>query len=426
MADAASPELLRAAFWEDDKKNGGVIRCQYEQIKEVLASKDMAWVETQYQKIKAHAIKETEFYKNFQVTDAFPVMNKSLLIQNMEACKARAGFDGPLHISYTSGSTGTPFSVIQDYRKRKRTIADLKVFGELCDYPSHERMIFFRIINEKLHRTKEQEDRENIYYVDSSILDSTHLQRMVDVILEKNPRIIFSYSSTLVELSKYIETTNITPDQFSMHAVLNAGEALADEDRRRMERVFGCKVYRRYSDMEMGILGQDFGGGGAYVLNYGSYYFECLKLDSDEPAKDGEIGRIVVTDLFNYALPMIRYDTGDLGVMQHREGEFPRLLEIYGRSRDCVYTPEGALLSPAKISTSMWGIAGLKQWQFIQNSKDEYTVRLNGTSELDTQAVLDKLRIILGNQAHICAKLEDDIPVLSSNKRRAIINEYRK
>ena len=142
------------------------------------------------------------------------------------------------------------------------------------------------------------------------------------------------------------------------------------------------------------------------------------------PAADGEVGRIVITDLFNYAFPMIRYDTGDLGIMQHIKHGFPKLLEIYGRVRDCVYTPEGILLAPAKISTSMWGIKGLKQWQFIQNTENEYTIRLNGDDELNPQIVLDKIYAVLGPNAKISIQLEDSIPVLASNKRRAIINKY--
>lgn len=425
MKESLSPEVLRNRFWEKDKNQGGIIKRQYEEIKDVLFNKNFSWVDEQYNKIKEHAIRETDFYRNFRITDKFPITNKRILSENMEAFRARGGYQIPIHITHTSGSTGTPFTVFQDYCKRKRTIADLKVFGELCDYPSHERMIFFRIINETLHRTPEQEAEENIYYIDSSLLDEKHLEKMVDIVLEKKPRIIFSYSSTLVELTKYIEKLNIPSNSFSMKSVLCAGEALAEEDRKLMEKVYGCKVYRRYSDMEMGILGQDLGDGGSYLLNYGSYYFECLELDSDMPAKDGEVGRIVVTDLFNYAFPMIRYDTGDLGIMQHRKGEFPQLSQIFGRARDCVYTPEGLLLAPAKISTSMWGIKGLKQWQFIQRTKNEYIIRLNGSGDLDPKIVLEKMYKILGNNAKVTVDFASEIPVLASNKRRAIINEYR-
>lgn len=249
--------------------NGGVIFNQYEEIKQVLHDKDKVWVQRRLKDIKLHAIEQIEFYKNYQLTDDFPVVNKMILIENHDACLAKSGYQTSTHISSTSGSTGTPFSVTQDFKKRNRTIADLKVFGELCNYPSHERMVFFRVINSKLHRTPEQEDRENIYYIDSSDLRDAHLEEMKNALLEKKPRSVFSYSSTLVELAKYIDRTGIPKNGFSTNSVLTGGEGLSDENRKLLEKVFGCTVYRRYSDMELGILGQDMGNGSGYILNWG-------------------------------------------------------------------------------------------------------------------------------------------------------------
>ncbi len=421
-------EELRKAFWEKDIKNGAFIYDAYNEIKRVLKEQDLTWVQDQYKKIKEHAIKTTAFYKDYKVEDVFPVVNKKLLSGN-ENFLAREGFLTPIHISSTSGSTGTPFSVTQDYKKRKRNIADLKVFGELCDYPSHERMVFFRVLSEKLKRTAEQEDEENIYYIDSSYLDDLHLENMYQVLLNKKPRIIFSYPSTLVELAKYIlkAHTNMVERTFSMKSVLTAGEGLSEENRKILKDAFNCKIYRRYSDMELGILGQDRGDGTYYRLNWGSYYFEVLKLDSDEPASYGDVGRIVITDLFNYALPLIRYDTGDLGVFDKISGEeFPVLKEIYGRVRDCVWDTRGALLSPAKISVSMWGADGVRQWQFIQKSQYDYIMKLNAEKSVDIVFLEKKLKKLLGDLANIQFEFVDEIPILSSNKRRAVICEWKR
>ena len=422
-----TPEQLRNEFWKSDIERGGVIFNQYEEIKHVLHDKDKVWVQRRLKDIKLHAIEQTEFYKNYQLTDDFPVVNKMILIENHDACLAKSGYQTPTHISSTSGSTGTPFSVTQDFKKRNRTIADLKVFGELCNYPSHERMVFFRVINSKLHRTPEQEDRENIYYIDSSDLGDAHLEEMKNALLEKKPRIVFSYSSTLVELAKYIDRTGIPKNGFSTKSVLTGGEGLSDENRKLLEKVFGCTVYRRYSDMELGILGQDMGNGSGYILNWGSYYFETLKIDSDEPTAPGEAGRIVITDLFNYAFPMIRYDTGDLGILDDSiPNEFPKLKEIYGRVRDCVYATDGRLISPAKVSVMMWGSDGVKQWQFIQEAKKNYILKLNCEKRVDTEAYIEKFKGLLGEDAAIEVQLVDEIPVTSSNKRRAVICNYHK
>ncbi len=422
-----TPEQLRKEFWENDiDSTGGVIFNQYNEIKDIISNKDVTWINKQYLAIKQFAIEHTEYYRNLNIDSEFPVVSKMSILANYEAHKANGGFELPIHISSTSGSTGTPFAVLQDYQKRMRNIADLQVFGEFCDYPVRERMVFLRVLSEKLHRTKEQEDRENIYYMDSSDLSSAGLERMKQYVLEKKPRILFSYASTLVELAKHI----IKSDQnevFSMKSILTGGEGISDENRQLLEKAFGCTVYRRYSDMELGILGQDNGNGSSYELNWGSYYFECLKEDSDEPTNSGEVGRIVITDLFNKAMPMIRYDTGDLGVMEYfNDGRLPILKEIYGRKRDCIYSTRGDLISPAKISVSMWGAEGVHQWQFIQEDKFDYTLKLNCSENTDVVKMVDKLKDIVGADSRITVLFVDEIPVISSNKRRAVICNYQK
>ncbi|MDT2863446.1 hypothetical protein P7H66_12030 [Lactococcus lactis] len=406
---------------------GGVVFNQYEEVKRVLYDKNMVWVEQRLLDIKRHAIQQTEFYKDYKETDEFPVVNKMTLIENHDACLAKEDIRHRPTFRPLAAVQELLFSVTQDFKKRKRTIADLKVFGELCDYPSHERMVFFHVINAKLHRTPEQEDRENIYYIDSSDLGDAHLEEMKNALLDKKPRIVFSYSSSLVELAKYIERTGIPEGGFSMKSVLTGGEGLSDENRKLLEKVFGCTVYRRYSDMELGILGQDMGNGSEYILNWGSYYFETLKLDSDKPTEPGEAGRIVITDLFNYAFPMIRYDTGDLGILdKSNPNDLPKLKEIYGRVRDCVYATDGRLISPAKVSVMMWGSDGVKQWQFIQETKDNYILKLNCEKKVDTEIYVKKFKGLLGESADIEVQLVDEIPVTSSNKRRAVICNYHK
>lgn len=418
-----TPEQLRNDFWNEDKQQGGVIRSQYEQIKETLSTHNSQWVNDRLVSLKQHAIRNVPFYKDHAVDDVFPVMNKTLLLENYEQHKAENGFDLPLHTSSTSGSTGMPFSVLQDYRKRMRTIADLKVFGERCDYPSHEKMIYFRATTK--NRTPEQERRENIYYIQCSDLSDAGLEKMRKTILEIKPRTIFSYSSTLHELAKYIDKNELF-DDYGLTSIRSGGEALSEETRRLLEKIFHCKVYRRYSDMELGILGQDMSNGSPYEMNWGSFYFECLKLDRDEPAMNGDVGRIVVTDLFNYAFPMIRYDTGDLGIMAQVPGSFPVFTEIYGRQWDCIYATDGSLISPHRFNIIVWGIEGIRQWQFVQNDWNQYVLRLNPVSQIDPSGTVQLFKEAVGDNADIKIEYIDEIPVLASNKRRYVICNYKK
>ncbi len=159
-------------------------------------------------------------------------------------------------------------------------------------------------------------------------MDDEHLDKVVQAIAEKEAHTVFEYASTIVTIAKYIQRKSIRMDTPSLVSIRVGGERLEQTDRELIENTFYVPIYRRYSDMELGIVGQDMAYGNAYELNWGSLYFELLKLDSDEPAMPDEVGRIVITDLFNYAQPMIRYDTGDIGIMEYPETGRPRLKEI--------------------------------------------------------------------------------------------------
>lgn len=87
---------------------------------------------------------------------------------------------------------------------------------------------------------------------------------------------------------------------------------------------------------------------------------------------------------------------------------------------------DGRLISPAKVSVMMWGSDGVKQWQFIQKTKDNYILKLNCEKKVGTETYVKKFKGLLGESADIEVQLVDEIPVTSSNKRRAVICNYHK
>src|SRR5690606_35186909 len=110
----------------------------------------------------------------------------------------------------------------------------------------------------------------------------------------------------------------------------------------------------RYSTEETGVLAHQCRTAGGHHLNTASYVFEFLKLDADIPAEPGEPARIVVTDLFSYGMPLIRYDIGDVGVLGADSCscgcQLPVLLEIQGREVEQVYDVVGQRVSPFAIN----------------------------------------------------------------------------
>ena len=153
-------------------------------------------------------------------------------------------------------------------------------------------------------------------------------------------------------------------------------------------------------------------------------------MDSDEPAEPGELGRIVITDLFNYAFPIIRYDNGDTAVAVRKEknGRFKLCLSVlYGRRSDLIYDCDGKAVTPYIITNNLWDIEGVKQYRFIQEDVKDYTIWLNGDQEkMDQEEILRRIRPYLGEEARIKIEMVDEIQVLASGKRKYIENRCQK
>ena len=373
--------------------------------------------------IKKHAIMHSPFYKTYSIKDHFPIMSKVDLITHHDEILCPDYINQPLHRMSTSGSTGIPFTVEQDIEKRHRLIAELKVFGLYADYPSHERMIQFRAFNGKI-LDRSVDERENIWRYDISYLSEDTMPDLINFIEDYKPRILFGYCSTIDAISSYIIEHNIRLNH-NVKSILVGAEMLTNETANRINQAFGCPIYDRYSNQEMGILAQRKYGKTDFLFNVASYDLEIIKLESDEPCEEGEIGRIVITDLYNKAFPMIRYDTGDLGSYVIRDNKL-YLKEVLGRRVDTIFDTLGRAREPHTISTSMWGIGNIRQWQFIQTAAGEYTIKLCSNGVVDESDIQNRMIRLLGNDARISIEYVDEIPVANSFKRRYIINQCSK
>lgn len=158
--------------------------------------------------------------------------------------------------------------------------------------------------------------------------------------------------------------------------------------------------------------------------------FELLKLDSDEPAEYGQIGRIVVTDLFNYAFPIIRYDTGDTAIMARGDAisnGYDYITNLYGRRADLIFKPDGTPISPMILSRTLKYYSEILQWQFIQESSQEYILRIiiRQNQTLNEKQIINQLSDYLGKEALLRIEYANEIPCLQSGKQRPIVNKWK-
>ena len=379
--------------------------------------------------IMRYAAENTSFYSTLKdtkrITD-FPVMNKKTLNEHYDDITVHSFDSTKTHKMHTSGSTGIPFTVIQNLAKRERHIADLKYFGALAGYADHAPMCYLRA---KPTATIEEQERDNIWQLDICNLSAQNLTDYFRVMVEKKCTALIAYPSTL-EIAVDFWSAHFT-NESSIRCIISTSETLTDEVKEKLKDFFGedVGVYARYSNTEQGILGQETVVSGEYTLNWASYYFEILKLDSDDPAEEDELGRIVITDLYNLAFPMIRYDTGDVAKMKKgKDDELPMLSELYGRRMDLIYDLNGEVVSPFLLCRTMRLSHGIEQWQFIQEDERVYTLKITSTSNArpNVDKEIEEFKRTLGQKAIIQVEYVEDIPVLNSLKRKLIVSKLKR
>ncbi len=402
----------------------------WKDIETTLSSYDKGWkkVEKSLKDCLEYATENCEFYKQYKgkPLSEFPVLTKTDFIENFDKIKNPLFKDDELHKSSTSGSTGTPFKVVQNKAKRNRVLAELKYFGQDAGYNSHEKMIFYRSGGKISFLTS---FLTNVWQPDTSVLSAQVLSTLLKKQLNANA--ILGYPLTLEKMVNLWKKSGFKGSN-SVKVVITSGELLTDDARTACSEFWkNSVVVSRYSNMENGIIAQEkINQEGKFFINWSSYYLEILKLDSDEPAECGELGRIVITDMYNKAFPMIRYDNGDVGCFLIEQGQFPILSDIQGRRADMIYDTSGNIVSFHAISKRMWGIdSSIKQWQFAQEGEKEYKIIFSSENEAYASSLIkekiSELREILGDGA--CIELEhiNEIPVLKSTKRKVIIQNYK-
>lgn len=185
--------------------------------------------------------------------------------------------------------------------------------------------------------------------------------------------------------------------------VRTIGETLRESLRERCRRILGVGIADLYSTQEVGVIAIECPQGGGYHVMAEGLVFELLR-DDDQPCAAGETGRVVVTDLHNFATPLIRYDLGDLA---EADGPcicgrgLPKIRRILGRQRNLLQLPDGRRFWPLLGAFGYRDIAPVRQYQIIQRSLERITLRLaveRPLSAAEELALAEKLIGFLGHR----------------------------
>lgn len=423
--------IRSCAFWILDFLRGSRIRKHFEEIKFIIENPTHAdsikLREQRLNELIDHTISTTPFYKNkkYKSLFEFPIITKIKVLDNFEQFRSTKFAIKNLRKVSTSGSTGIPFVIYQNSDKTKRNTADTIFFSSQANYRIGQKLIYIKLWDEKSYKNKSELFYQNI--IPFNVLKNSNYE--IEELLEKIKKIkgkktIIIYPSFLEKILRYLDVYN-DDTNYNIDSIITMSESLNHYEKISASKYFDSPIFERYSNVENGIIAQQTNDSTSnYKINTASYYVEILKTDSDEPVENGEVGRIVITDLFNYALPLIRYDTGDMAALE--KSSKSSFLKIYGRKMDTIYKTNGTIISP-HIFYKISSFSDHKQFQFIQESKTNYSFKLNSTKEKTQETeMIAYFKKYLGNDATFNFIYVDKIPLLTSGKRKKVVNNYIK
>ena len=245
---------------------------------------------------------------------------------------------------------------------------------------------------------------------------------------ESRPDHLIGYVESVVELARFIERNDLAVH--SPKTVATAAGCLLPHMRELIQRVFRTGVFDQYGSREVAGIATECARHEGLHVPLQAVLVEVLR-DDGTPTEPGETGRIVVTSLVNYAMPLIRYDIGDLGAWAESPCScgrvWPLLREITGRISDTFVAADGTLVAGEYLNYVFYLQDWVEKFQVVQESARQVRARIVRRKDLpevgDAEAagleeMVKKVHLALGDDCHVAFEFVDDIEPSASGKYR--------
>jgi phenylacetate-CoA ligase len=394
--------------------------------------------EAQTQLLAAFIDRARRYTPYYQEQDLPPVksvgdLTRLPLLSKKQAREARERLldteliNQPHYTGHTSGSTGTPFyfKLTLDALRTRFALRDNFYRFHGCDFSDTN----IRLGGRLFVSVKQQKPPFWIFdYVTNQLMlsiyhmDDTALSSFMKVVEKYNPKFITGYPSAIYTLAKFCASHKIA---YCPQFVFTDSETLLDNQREAIEQIWQCKVYDYYG-MEAGWLAGECHQG-KYHLNPLCNIIEILD-EQGNPSPPGDVGEIVVTDLTNPLMPLIRYRTGDSAARSKTACDCgwhtPILDYVEGRMDDIITLPNGRKVGRLDHIFKM--ADHIRECQIIQETPSEFVFLLvpdQGYNAQDEQNVLREAYLRLGDDVHIELRVVDAIERTARGKFRSVISK---
>ncbi|HLP63337.1 phenylacetate--CoA ligase family protein [Flavobacterium sp.] len=284
--------------------------------------------------------------KNGSTWESLPIMTKKEF-QKPLVERLSDGFSiNYVYVNKTSGSSGDPFIFAKDNYCHALTWSNIiHRFGWFgIDFNSSLQARFYGIPLDFIGNTKERikDFLSHRYRFTIFDLSDNVLENVLIKFQKKKFDYINGYTSSIVLFAKFLQKKNIILKTIcpTLKCCIVTSEMLFEDDKQLLEKQFGVPVINEYGASELDLIAFQ-NPNGEWQVNSETLFVEILD-DENNPLPYGKEGRIVITSLYNKAHPFIRYDIGDVGILDEKSTfKKPLLKKLIGRTNDVAVLPSG-------------------------------------------------------------------------------------
>lgn len=363
-----------------------------------------------------------------------PVLTREQVKRNLFALTATNVPRNQKLLRNTSGTTGSPMCFFVDKKSYSINRAYTKRHWDWAGFSVPDKRITLqgrRIVNPKRTRVPfwmyNKADKQLLF--STYHLSTEYLPYFVRKVFEFAPRAIDAYPSAVYVLAKHMNDHGM---KYKMQAVFTSSETLYPIQRELIEKVFQCRVFDKYGLSEMFFVAAECDAHQGLHVNM--EYAITQVLDArDEPVLPGTEGRIICSGLENFSMPLIRYDTGDIGKFLPSNcscgREFPLMAPVTTKAEDQILTPDGRYISGSLLTFPFKPMKNIIKSQIVQEADGRVRIKIVKNrcyGNKDSQILLQGLRGCLGRESGIILEFVDDIARTENGKYRWVISRFPK
>jgi phenylacetate-CoA ligase len=433
----------KIAYWLWETKEGGQRLDEYCALKrhEKLSPEKLTALQTQkLNQLIIHAEKTSPWYKkivaqrgiatnkilSLKDLEQFPITTKMHIREHSEEFISTDYSREKLNHAKTGGSTGVSLNLFFDERCQQLRNAAQMYADNLANWNIGNRVAAVWG-NPPIANTLKQKIRsyllERTIYLDTMNLNPSSMTAFVEKWNRFMPVVIFGHSHSIYIFAKFLLQNNIT--HLKPKGIVATSMMLLDHERTAIEQALNTKVTNRYGCEEVGLIAVECEQHKGMHINSAHIILECLDAN-DQPVKYGEPGKLVITDLNNYGMPLIRYRVEDVGVLSQSVcgcGRSTPLLErLEGRVADFLKKMDGGQVAGVSlVERTLTKIPGIEQMQLVQERLDEIIInRVKGSdySEQTDPLLIEEFSSVFGKDTQLVINDLASIPQEKSGKYR--------